>query len=112
MDLTLTEDQKAIADLAAQILREKLPPERLRAIEADGSWFDESAWAELAKARLLGVGLPEDVGGGGFSFFETCLLLPCPTSPPSFSAPCRSMPSARPSNAGRICRKWPMENSS
>jgi alkylation response protein AidB-like acyl-CoA dehydrogenase len=75
MDLTLTEDQKAIADLAAQILREKLPAERLRAIEAAGNWFDDSAWTELAKARLLGVGLPEDVGGGGFGFFETCLLL-------------------------------------
>jgi alkylation response protein AidB-like acyl-CoA dehydrogenase len=75
MDLTLTEDQRAIADLAAQILREKLPAERLRAIEAAGNWFDDSAWTELARARLLGAGLPEDVGGGGFGFFETCLLL-------------------------------------
>lgn len=75
MNLTLSEDQQAISDLAGQILREKLPPERLRAIEADGRWFDDDAWKALAQARLLGVGLPEDVGGGGFSFFETCLVL-------------------------------------
>ena len=41
MNLNLTEDQKAVSDLAGQILREKLPHERLRAIEADGGWFDE-----------------------------------------------------------------------
>lgn len=75
MDLTLNEDQKAISDLAGQILRQKLPPERLRAIEAAGRWFDESAWQALAQARLIGVGLPEDVGGGGFGFFEICLVL-------------------------------------
>jgi alkylation response protein AidB-like acyl-CoA dehydrogenase len=75
MNLNLTEDQKALADLAHQILREKLPPERLRAIENDGNWFDEAAWSELAKARLLAAGLPEDVGGGGFGFLETCLVL-------------------------------------
>jgi alkylation response protein AidB-like acyl-CoA dehydrogenase len=75
MKLNLTDDQKALSDVAHQILREKLPPERLRAIEADGAWFDEAAWNELAKARLLGVGLPEDVGGGGMSFLETCLML-------------------------------------
>lgn len=75
MQLTLTEDQTALTELAHQILREKLPPERLRAIENEGRWFDDDTWNELAKARLLGVGLPEDVGGGGFGFFETCLLL-------------------------------------
>ncbi len=75
MDLSLSEDQKALCDLADQILREKLPPERLRAIESENRWFDDAAWSELAKARLLTVGLPEDVGGGGFGFFETCLML-------------------------------------
>jgi alkylation response protein AidB-like acyl-CoA dehydrogenase len=75
MNLNLTEDQKALSDLAHQILREKLPPDRLRAIEAAEHWFDESSWSELAKARLLAAGLPDDVGGGGFGFLETCLVL-------------------------------------
>jgi hypothetical protein len=75
MQLTLTEDQKALSDLANRILGEKLPHERLRAIESEGRWFDDAAWGELAKAQLIGVSLPDDVGGGGFGFFETCLVL-------------------------------------
>ena len=75
MDFTLNEDQQAISDLAGRILRDKLPPERLRAIEAEPDWFAADAWTELAKANLLGVALPDDVGGGGFGLFEACLVL-------------------------------------
>ena len=32
-------------------------------------------WADLAKADLLGLSLPESVGGGGYGFLEVCLLL-------------------------------------
>jgi alkylation response protein AidB-like acyl-CoA dehydrogenase len=77
MDFELTEEQHAIADLAGQILTDKLPPERLRDIETDdsGRWFADDVWRELAKADLLGVCLPEAVGGGGYGFLEACLLL-------------------------------------
>src|SRR5689334_352486 len=77
MDLSLSEEQQAIADLAGQILADKLPPQRLREIEADpsGRWFADDAWNELAKADLLGVCLPESVGGGGYGFMEACLIL-------------------------------------
>ena len=51
MDFTLTEEQEAIRDLAARILTEQLPPERLRALEAGGAWFADDVWAELAKAE-------------------------------------------------------------
>ena len=41
MDLSLSEDQQAIAELAGRILAEKLPPQRLRDTETDpaGRWF-------------------------------------------------------------------------
>jgi alkylation response protein AidB-like acyl-CoA dehydrogenase len=61
MDFALDEEQQAVADLAGRILDEQ--PERDR------------AWAELAKANLLGLCLPEDVGGSGYGFVEACLLL-------------------------------------
>jgi alkylation response protein AidB-like acyl-CoA dehydrogenase len=61
MDFALDEEQQAVADLAGRILDEQ--PER------------ERAWAELAKANLLGLCLPEDVGGSGYGFVEACLLL-------------------------------------
>ncbi|HEV3226478.1 MAG TPA: acyl-CoA dehydrogenase family protein [Acidimicrobiales bacterium] len=77
MDLSLSEEQQSIADLSGQILRDKLPPQRLRQIETDpsGRWFADDVWNELAKADLLGLCLPESVGGGGYGFMEACLLL-------------------------------------
>lgn len=77
MDLSLSEEQQSIADLAAQILTDKLPPARLREIETDPAerWFADDVWNELAKADLLGICLPESVGGGGYGFVEACLLL-------------------------------------
>ncbi len=75
MDLTLDENQSAIVELARKILEEKLPPDRLRAIEASDEWFARDVWAELASAGLIGVALPEAVGGGGFGVLEACLLL-------------------------------------
>lgn len=75
MDFALTEEQHAIVDLARQILNDKCAPERLKEVESGTEWFDRELWAELAKADLLGIVLPEDVGGGGFGFLEACLLL-------------------------------------
>ena len=77
MDFTLSEEQAAMADLAGRIFSEKLPPERLREIETDpaGRWFADDVWNELAKSDLLGVCLPESVGGGGYGFLEACLLV-------------------------------------
>jgi alkylation response protein AidB-like acyl-CoA dehydrogenase len=76
VDFTLSEEQEAIAELAGRIFAEKLPPERLREIETDpaGRWFADDVWNELAKSDLLGVCLPESVGGGGYGFVEACLL--------------------------------------
>lgn len=77
MDLSLSEEQQSIADLAGQILTDKLTPARIREIETDPAerWFADDVWNELAKADLLGICLPESVGGAGYGFFEACLLL-------------------------------------
>lgn len=76
MDFALTEEQTAIRDLAAQILGEQLPPEVLRELEQDDpDWFARDVWAELAKADLLGLCLPEAHGGGGYGLFELALIL-------------------------------------
>ena len=75
MDFALSEEQQAIVDLATQILTDMCAPERLREVEAGADWFHRDLWSELAKADLLGIALPESVGGGGFGFLEACLLL-------------------------------------
>ena len=75
MDFALNDEQVAVAELAGRILAEQLPPERLAEIEAGDEWFARDTWAELAKADLLGLCLPEAHGGGGYGFFELALLL-------------------------------------
>jgi alkylation response protein AidB-like acyl-CoA dehydrogenase len=75
MDLELDENQRSITDLTLQILRESLTRERLRAIEASEDHVASDEWKKLATAGILGVPLPEDVGGGGFGLVEACLVL-------------------------------------
>ena len=75
MDLTLDEDQTAIVDLARRVFEDHLPVERLRDIEAGSSWFARDVWQQLAEAGLIGVGLPEADGGGGFGALGASLVL-------------------------------------
>jgi alkylation response protein AidB-like acyl-CoA dehydrogenase len=75
MDFSFTEDQDALRQLARTILDDHCTHERLKAVEATPEWFHRAVWNELAKSNLLGVALPEDVGGSGLGFFELCVLL-------------------------------------
>ncbi|MSO38028.1 MAG: acyl-CoA dehydrogenase [Acidimicrobiia bacterium] len=75
MDFTLTEDQTALRDLARQILTDRTTPTLLREADESVEWFDRDTWKALADANLLGVALPEDLGGLGFGFLELCLIL-------------------------------------
>jgi acyl-CoA dehydrogenase len=75
MDFSLTDEQKALAELAEQILADHATLERLKAVEAEPERIDRQAWAKLAEAGLLGVAVPEAHGGAGWGFIELCLLL-------------------------------------
>jgi alkylation response protein AidB-like acyl-CoA dehydrogenase len=75
MDFSLTDEQRALADLAGQILGDTCTLERLKAIEHSEARYDRDLWAAFAKAGLLGAALPESVGGSGGGFVEACLLL-------------------------------------
>jgi 3-oxocholest-4-en-26-oyl-CoA dehydrogenase beta subunit len=81
MDFTFSDDQQAIADLASQILGDKVTHSSLRALEraaddqGDGDLFAADAWRALAKADLLGVALPVEVGGGGYGMLGASLVL-------------------------------------
>jgi alkylation response protein AidB-like acyl-CoA dehydrogenase len=75
MDFTLDEEQQAVADLALQILTDKMTMERLMEIEASSEWFDRDAYAALAAAGLVGIALGEDVGGGGLDLTHFAQVL-------------------------------------
>ena len=75
MDFTLSEDQQAISDLAARIFADQATPERVKEVEGGTDRIDRALWSKLADANLLGIALPEDVGGSGYGIVELCLLL-------------------------------------
>ena len=77
MDFSFSEEQEAVRELAGRIFTDLATHERLRELESepDGDRFDRKLWAELAAAGLLGIALPEEVGGAGLGFVETGLLV-------------------------------------
>jgi len=76
MDFSFSDEQQQIADLAKQIFADKATHERLKQIERGaGPRFDRDLWTELAKAGLLGVAIPQELGGGGLGFLEIALVI-------------------------------------
>jgi alkylation response protein AidB-like acyl-CoA dehydrogenase len=75
MDFSISEDQRAIADLAAQILTDHGGLERLKRVEGSDDRYDRELWKRLAEAGLLGAVLPRSAGGSGGGLVEACLLL-------------------------------------
>jgi alkylation response protein AidB-like acyl-CoA dehydrogenase len=75
MDFTFTEEQETIAKVARQLFEHRATPEHLTELEAADVRYDAALWRELATADLLGIALPETVGGSGHGFVELALLL-------------------------------------
>ena len=75
MDFTFTEEQETIAKVARQLFEHRATPEHLTELEAGDVRYDAALWRELATADLLGIALPEKVGGSGHGFVELALLL-------------------------------------
>lgn len=68
MDFAFTDDQEQLQALARRVLAD-----RVRLPSASG--FDRALWEELGGLGLVGIGLPVELGGGGFGIVEQCLLL-------------------------------------
>ena len=94
MDFEPRDTQRELAALTRQILTDQVTPERLRALDAEGSHFDPVLWQALASAGVVSAALPASVGGGGLDFLEQCSVLielgravaPVPYLPTVFSA--------------------------
>lgn len=75
MDFTFTEEQETVGKVARQLFEARATPERLTELEAGDVRYDAALWDELASADLLGIALPEAVGGSGGGFLELGVLL-------------------------------------
>jgi alkylation response protein AidB-like acyl-CoA dehydrogenase len=61
--------------LARTILTDQVTTNRLRELEQGPEAMDRQLWKAFAEAQLLGVAMPEDVGGTGYGLLELCVLL-------------------------------------
>ena len=75
MNFDLSDEQRVVSDLSQQIFEGHASVDRVKHIERAGDGFDRELWHELAAANLLGLCLPEDVGGSGLGLVELCLIL-------------------------------------
>jgi alkylation response protein AidB-like acyl-CoA dehydrogenase len=75
MDFSLTEEQQELAGLAARILDDRMELQHLKERDRSDDWYDLDTWREFAKANLLGIALPENVGGLGLGFLDLCMVL-------------------------------------
>jgi alkylation response protein AidB-like acyl-CoA dehydrogenase len=75
MDFTLDDEQQTVHDLARQILGREVTIERHRELEASDVWFDAATWKAMGSSGLLGVAVPEDLGGLGLDFTSVGLVL-------------------------------------
>lgn len=68
MDFTPTEEEVAVADLAATLCATGTPADQALA------GFDQELWGRLSEAGLLGIAVPDEVGGGGLSLAAAALV--------------------------------------
>lgn len=75
MDFELSEADRTVRDLAAQVLGDLSTHERLRELSREGDGIDQKAWAALASTGVVGAALPETHGGLGLDFMAPALAL-------------------------------------
>ena len=75
MDFALSGDQEALRDLARKILVNTCTPAFVRETTTSPSGTSLTLWKALAKAGLVGIHLPESVGGGGYGWMEAAIVL-------------------------------------
>ena len=75
MDFELSEADRTVRDLAAQVLGDLSTHERLGELGREGDRIDRKAWAALASTGVVGAALPEAHGGLGLDFMAPALAL-------------------------------------
>lgn len=75
MDFELSEADRTVRDLAAQVLGDLSTHERLRELTRQGDGIDRKAWSALASTGVVGAAVPEACGGLGLDFMAPALAL-------------------------------------
>jgi alkylation response protein AidB-like acyl-CoA dehydrogenase len=75
MDFRFTEEQTQIRDSLRRFLTETYTLERRRAIARAGSGCDRQIWSELAELGILGLAIPQSLGGIGGDAFDALVVM-------------------------------------
>ena len=75
MDLTLSEEQKMLKDMARDFLTDKFPKAVVKEIEESESGYSPEAWKEMAELGWMGLVFPEEHGGAEMTFLDLAMLL-------------------------------------
>ncbi|MCR1781288.1 acyl-CoA/acyl-ACP dehydrogenase [Nocardioides carbamazepini] len=75
MDFTLSREQAALRDAVRELYRRSYDIERLReTATADRGWRAD-VWRSLADTGILGLAIPEDLGGAGAGIVEVATVM-------------------------------------
>lgn len=75
MEFSLSEDQRAIGDLAASVLADFCGDEALRQHTDSGEPWQQALWRTLVESGLNALALPESLGGSGLGMLELAQVL-------------------------------------
>lgn len=75
MDFTFTEEQTQLRDSLRRFLTETYTLDRRRAIARAGSGCDPQIWHQFAELGILGLGIPESLGGVGGDAFDALVVM-------------------------------------
>ena len=75
MNFKPSEEQTILKDSARDFLKKECPKEATREILAGEDGYSPDLWSKMAELGWMGLAIPEEYDGVGFSFFDLCLLL-------------------------------------
>jgi alkylation response protein AidB-like acyl-CoA dehydrogenase len=70
-----TEEQQLLRQTAKKFLSERSTEARIRELMMTDTGFDEAEWAEVAAMGWTAMAIPEDLGGAGYGWAETAVLV-------------------------------------
>ena len=75
MDFELNEDQRMLQKAARDFLKNQCPKELVRSLNDSEEGHSPELWSKMAELGWMGLLLPEEYGGIGWSFVEMAVLM-------------------------------------
>ncbi len=74
MDFALSEEQELLSKSARDFLSTECPKSLVKEIEASEEGYSPEPWKKMAELGWMGLALPEEYGGAGFSLLDLAVL--------------------------------------